>query len=220
MSTLTTEPVASLLARLLADAEATDAKLRQRRDAIPSDQLTARMQSQTEYRELYGNMKEFYLAVSPDTARLLYVLTRSTRARAVVEFGTSFGISTIHLAAALRDNGGGQVIGTEFESEKVNRARQNLQAAGLADLVDIREGDALETLTRNLPQSIDLVLLDGAKSLYGPILSLLESRLRPGALIIADNSDYCPDYVARVRSPDGGYVSVPIADDVEVSMRA
>src|SRR5262249_858026 len=131
----------------------------------------------------------------------------------------SFGISTLHLAAALRDNGGGRVIGSEFESGKVARARETMQAAGLADLVEIREGDALQTLARNLPQRIDLVLLDGAKALYPQVLSLLEGRLRSGALVVADNADYCPEYLTRIRAPDSGYVSVPIGGDVEVSMR-
>lgn len=177
------------------------------------------MGSATGYRQMYGNMKDFYLAVSPDTARLLYMLARSTRAHSIVEFGTSFGVSTIHLAAALRDNGGGLLIGSDFENSKVAKARQNLQAAGLSDLVEIREGDALETLSRDLPETIDVVLLDGAKGLYPQVLSLLEGRLRSGALIIADNADRCPEYVARVRRPDAGYLSAPIGGDVEVSMR-
>jgi predicted O-methyltransferase YrrM len=83
----------------------------------------------------------------------------------MVEFGTSFGISTLHLAAALRDNGGGRLITSEFEPSKVARARRNLEAGGVADLVEIREGDALQTLAADLPETIDLVLLDGAKAL-------------------------------------------------------
>jgi predicted O-methyltransferase YrrM len=218
MNTLTTEPVASLLTRLFAEAESSDARLRDMRSGVSPDQQAARIRS-TEYRELYSSMKDFYLAVSPETARMLYMLSRSIRARSIVEFGTSFGISTIYLAAALRDNGGGHVIGTEFEHAKVERARANLSAAGLSDLVDVREGDALETLSRNLHDSIDLVLLDGAKPLYTPVLSLLEGRLRSGALIIADNTDYTPEYLTRVRAPDAGYVSSPLGDDVELSMR-
>ena len=70
-----------------------------------------------------------------------------------------------------------------------------------------------------MPETIDLVLLDGAKGLYSKVLTLLEGRLRPGALVVADNADYCPDYLARVRAPELGYVSVPFADDIEVSMR-
>jgi predicted O-methyltransferase YrrM len=147
------------------------------------------------------------------------MLARSMRARSIVEFGTSFGVSTLHLAAALRDNDGGRLITTEFEPSKVERARKNLTEAGLIDLVEIREGDALLMLGTDLPEVIDLVLLDGAKGLYPDILRLLESRLRPGALIVADNADYSPDYLAHVRSPANGYLSTPFGDEVELSMR-
>jgi predicted O-methyltransferase YrrM len=145
------------------------------------------------------------------------MLARSSRARTIVEFGTSFGISTLHLAAALRDNGGGRLIATEFEPSKVARARDNLAAGGLIDLVEMREGDALQTLSVDLPETVDLLLLDGAKALYPEVL--VESRLRPGAFIVADNADYSPDYLARVRSPANGYMSTPFAGDVELSMR-
>jgi predicted O-methyltransferase YrrM len=150
---------------------------------------------------------------------LLYMLARNSGARTVVEFGTSFGISTLYLAAALRDNGGGRLVTTEFEPSKVARARENLKAGGLDDLVEIRVGDALQTLAADLPDTIDLLLLDGAKALYPEILSLVESRLRPGALIVADNADHSPDYLARVRSTAAGYLSTPFAEDVELSMR-
>ena len=129
------------------------------------------------------------------------MLARSSNARTIVEFGTSFGISTLHLAAALQDNGGGRLITTEFEPSKAARARENLTAGGLIDLVEIREGDALKTLSVDLPDTIDLVLLDGAKALYPEILSLVESRLKSGALIVADNADMSPDYLRFVRSP-------------------
>jgi predicted O-methyltransferase YrrM len=159
------------------------------------------------------------MAVAPETARLLYVLARATRARAIVEFGTSFGLSTIHLAAALRDNGGGRLIGTELEPTKVAEARSNLSAAGLEELVDIREGDALQTLARDLPDTIDLVLLDGHKPLYLPILDLVAPRLRAGACLVADNVDASPAYLARVRAVGGGYLSLPFANDVELSIK-
>ena len=102
---------------------------------------------------------------------------------------------------------------------KAARAKANLNAGGVIDLVEIREGDALETLSVDLPEAIDFVLLDGAKSLYPEILSLLESRLKPGALIVADNADMSPDYLKRVRTSASGYMSVPFAEDVELSMR-
>src|SRR5262245_49741245 len=97
------------------------------------------------------------------------MVARSIAARTIVEFGTSFAISTIHLAAAIRDNGGGQVIGTEMVPAKLAQARANLEAAGLSGFVDIRQGDARETL-RQTSEPIDMMLLDGAKDLYLPIL--------------------------------------------------
>ncbi|MCP1478828.1 putative O-methyltransferase YrrM [Pseudomonas chlororaphis] len=214
-STLTTFPLAPLLDRLFEQADtATSPAVA----GISREERERLMHSKTEYLDFYGRLKDLWLPVSRETGGLLYMLARSTRARHIVEFGTSFGISTLHLAAAIRDNGGGRLIGSEFEASKVERARQHLLEGGLADLVEIREGDALKTLAVDLPESIDL-LLDGAKALYADILALVESRLRPGALIVADNTDYCPDYLARVRSPASGYLSVPFGGDVELSMR-
>ena len=174
MNTLVTPPLAPLLAQLLTDAEATTANLFQQ---LSPEEIEA-FKGKGDYRELYGRMKDYHLAVSKDTGVLLYMLARSTRARSIIEFGTSFGISTLHLAAALKDNDGGRVITTEFEPSKVVRARDNIRAANLTDYVEIREGDALETLAHDLPDTIDLVLLDGAKSLYPRVLSLLEPHIR------------------------------------------
>ena len=219
MTTLTTTPLAPLLDRLFEEADASEAELETAAAALSGEELARLMRSKTEYRDFYGRLKNMPLAVSRETGALLYMLARSSRARTIVEFGTSFGISTLHLAAALRDNGGGRLITSEFEPSKAARARHNLTAGGLIDLVEIREGDALQTLSTDLPETIDLLLLDGAKSLYPEILSLVESRLRPGAVIVADNADHSPDYLAHVRSPAKGYMSTPFADDVELSMR-
>jgi predicted O-methyltransferase YrrM len=219
MTTLTTAPLKPLLDRLFEQADAAQTETIAAVAEI-SDQERARlMQSKTDYRDLYTRLKHVPIAVSRETGTLLYMLARSSGARDVVEFGTSFGISTLHLAAALRDNGGGRLITSEFEPSKVARARDHLTAGGLIDLVEIREGDALQTLRVDLPDTIDLVLLDGAKALYPEILGLLESRLRPGALIVADNADDSPDYLAHLRSPGSGYLSTPFAEDVELSMR-
>ena len=187
---------------------------------VPAAERERLMRSKTEYLELYSALKEFPLAVSRETGALLYMLARSIGAKTIVEFGTSFGVSTVHLAAALRDNGGGgRLITTEFEAFKAERAQEHLVAGGLLDLVEIRLGDALQTLAVDLPETIDLVLLDGAKALYPEVLALLESRLRPGALIVADNADYAPEYLAKVRSSEAGYLSVPFGEDVELSMK-
>ncbi|MGU3468205.1 O-methyltransferase [Methylobacterium sp. C33D] len=216
-STLAEPRIASLLDSLFAHAEASS-PLSAIGD-LSADERARLMGSRTGYRDFYGRLKDMPLAVSRETGRLLYMLARTRRARTIVEFGTSFGLSTLHLAAALRDNGGGRLITCEFEPSKVVRARANLMEAGLADLVEFREGDALQTLGLDLPDSVDLLLLDGAKGLYPEVLSLVESRLGPGALVVADNADHSPDYLARVRAPSRGYLSVPFTDDVELSMR-
>jgi len=175
--------------------------------------------SKADYLQFYGLAKDLWLPVSRETGTLLYMLARTMKAQGVVEFGTSFGISTIHLAAALRDNVGGKLITTEFEPSEIVRARQHIEEAGPADLVEIREGDALSTLASNLPETIDLVLFDGAKPLYPDILVPLKRRLRPGAMIVADNADHSPDYLVRMRSPSTRYLSLPFDGDVELPVK-
>ena len=219
MTTLTSAPLAPLLDRLFDEAAASRREIGPAFADLSDDEQTRLMQSRTDYRDLYGRLKNVPLPVSRTTGRLLYMLARSFGASTIVEFGTSFGISTLHLAAALRDNGGGRLITSEFEPSKIARARAHLTEGGLIDFVEIRQGDALQTLRADLPDTIDLVLLDGAKALYPDILGLLESRLKPGAFIVADNADHSPEYLARVRSPANGYLSVPFAEDVELSMR-
>jgi predicted O-methyltransferase YrrM len=163
------------------------------------------------------------LAIKPDVGRLLYVLAMAGRAATMVEFGASLGFSTIHLAAAARDIGGGaRVISSEIEPDKANAARENLAEAGLQDLVDLREGDALETLRDVDP--VDLLFLDGWNNLYLSVLDLLEPKLAPGALVIADLSEDDPEqipYCERMHDPARGYVSVdvPLDAGVVVSVR-
>jgi predicted O-methyltransferase YrrM len=163
--------------------------------------------------EEVDRIKNLYVSLSPKQGRLAYMVARSIGARTIVEFGTSFAISTIHLAAAVRDNGGGQVIGTEMVPSKLARARLNLEAAGLSDLVEIREGDARETL-RQSGEPIDMVLLDGAKELYLSILQLLQPRLRRGSVILADNiflfRRALAPYVAHMQDPRNGFSSVTL----------
>jgi predicted O-methyltransferase YrrM len=219
MNTLTATPLAPLLDRLFDEAATALDRAKPAIGEISPEERDRCMRSKTEYLEFYGRLKDIPLSVSRETGLLLYMLARGCRAHTIVEFGTSFGISTLFLAAALRDNGGSHLITTEFEPSKVERARNNLSAGGLVDLVEIRVGDALQTLSRDLPETIDLLLLDGAKSLYPEILGLVESRLRPGAFILADDADHSPEYLARVRLPANGYLSVPFAEDIELSIR-
>jgi predicted O-methyltransferase YrrM len=162
-------------------------------------------------REFFHRMRKAYMAIGPEFGRLLYSQARVARARTIVEFGTSFGISTIYLAAALRDNGGGRVVTTEYEEEKAARAQKNLAAAGLSDYVEFRVGDALQTLA-NFPHEIDMIFLDGAKELYLDVLQLLEGRLRAGGVVASDNADHdgLEAFLDYLRNPDNGYTSAAI----------
>lgn len=154
----------------------------------------------------YAAMRTAYLPVTPDFGALLYVLARAQRARAIVEFGTSFGISTIYLAAAARATGG-RVIATELDPDKAARARANLARAELADVVELRTGDAADALRANLPARVDLLFLDGPKSLYLPICKLVEPHLGAGSIVASDNSEMASaaDYLAYIRDPINGY---------------
>lgn len=158
-------------------------------------------------------IKELFVALSPKQGTLAYMIARSIGARRVVEFGTSFGISTIYLAAAVRDNGGGVVIGSELQPTKLERARAHLAEAGLGDVAEIRAGDARETL-KDPGGTVDLVLLDGAKQLYLEILELLTPHLRTGSVVLADNilmfRKSLRPYVEHVQDPRNGFRSVTL----------
>jgi predicted O-methyltransferase YrrM len=170
-------------------------------------------------------LSDFYLPVTPEAGRLLYALVRATRPATIVEFGMSLGISAIHLASAVRDNGSGRVVTTELSAAKVAAAKKTFAETGLDDLITVLEGDALATLAA-VDGPVQFVLLDGWKELYLPVIKLLEPRLPAGALIIADNTsmDDTKPYLDHVRDPGNGYVSVnfPVrdGDSMEISCRA
>ncbi|WP_433926651.1 O-methyltransferase [Sorangium cellulosum] len=218
MDSLSTPEVSRVLARIYREAESTDPAV--------FDHIIAEIERTGGPKSAQYWAKELdkaYMPVAPEVGRLLYILTRTRRPRLVVEFGTSFGISAIHLASALRDNGAGRLIATELNPIKAARARENLRSTGLADRVDLREGDALQTLTQGFEGGIDMVLLDGWKEIYLSVLQLLEPHLNPGALVIADDTTVYPEsvtpYLEYVRKEDNGYLSVavPLDDGLELS---
>ena len=147
----------------------------------------------------------------------------------MVEVGTSFGVSTIYLAAAVRDNARadgteGVVIATESEPSKVAAARVNFADAGLAEVIELREGDALQTL-REIGGPIDFVLMDTWIPVVMPALRLLVAHLRPGAMAVCDNvglfAQECAEYTAFVRNPVNGFRSIlmPYKGGLEMSVR-
>jgi predicted O-methyltransferase YrrM len=216
---LAREPVASVLCALRAYAAVEDQRARERIRAREAE-LGARVSNPERY-ALYGAAPP--LAISPETGELLYALTRARRPRVAVEFGASHGISTIYLAAALRDAGAGALVSTELLDEKAAAARANLAAAQLDDLVDLRAGDARETL-RDVVGPVDLLFLDGRNDLYLDVLRLLEPVLAGDALVLADLSAGDPDlvpYLDCVRSADGAYSSLTLLPEpgLEVSLR-
>lgn len=169
-------------------------------------------------------LADAFIPVSPDAGRLLYTLVCGVPSGLAVEFGTSFGLSTIYMAAAVKDRGAGTVITTEMLESKAERARDYIGEAGLLDFVDLRIGDALETL-KGLERNVSFVFLDGMKDLYLPVLRMLEPDLASGALVVGDDLDLFPQplepYLSYVRDPANGYVSVtvPIGDAMELSVR-
>lgn len=218
MNSLTDTRVARTLDRLHRDAEATDGEhIRTVMAALDAgtsmEQMVAGIlaEERADYRAVSSRYAGNFLAVSPAYGRFLYMMARAANATRIVEFGTSMGLSTIYLAAALRDNGGGTLIASELQAPKVARARDNLDAAGLADGVEIREGDALDTL-RDVGGDVDLLLVDGAFALYLPVLKLVEPRLRMGAVVLGENA-FDPAYLAYVRTPANGYLSQPLPLD-------
>lgn len=132
-------------------------------------------------------MADKMVALEPIKAEFCAMLCRALRARRVVEVGTSFGVSTLYLADAVRANGGGVVIGTEYEPAKAAAARANFEAAGVADLIDLREGDLRETL-KVIEGPVDFVLMDIWTEMARPALELVHPHLRPGAVVVADNT--------------------------------
>ena len=215
VTTLQDSRVAATLDRMYAESREQMSQLRNMRDALSTSRTA---------QERADAMSAFYIPVTPEAGRLLYSLVRAARPATIVEFGMSFGISALHLASAVRDNGSGRVVTTELSAGKIAAAKQTFVDTGLDGLINILEGDALSTLA-DLDGSVDFVLLDGWKELYVPVIKLLEPRLSEGALVVADNTEMADaqPYLEHVRNAENGYVSVNFAaresDSMEISCR-
>jgi predicted O-methyltransferase YrrM len=157
-------------------------------------------------------MGEFYIPVTREEGEFLYLLARAKNAEHIVEFGASFGISTLYLAAAARDCGG-KVTTTEIHPGKCDALRASFATAGVEPEVRLLEGDAQQTL-KEIEAPIDILFLDGWKSLYLPVFELLQPLLSSGALIAADNVTFkeTQPYLDRVQAPNSGLITQIIGD--------
>lgn len=198
--------VAALHARSEAQGEAIGAYFQRRGEAgeLSWDGLDA---------ESHRFMADKMVALDRPKAEFCHLLCRAIGARRIVEVGTSLGVSTLYLAAAIRKNGGGLVIGTEHEAEKARTARANFAAAGLSELIELREGDLRETL-KDLEGPIDFVLIDIWVEMARPALELIAPHLGRGAVVCADNtlsaSMAYPAYFAFVNDPSNGFATMTL----------
>lgn len=169
------------------------------------------------------------VALDRDKAEFCYQLCRATNARRIVEVGTSYGVSTLYLAAAIRDNvrasgGTGVVIGTEYEPAKAAIARNHFAQAGLSRFIDLREGDLRETL-KQIDGPVDFMLVDIWIVMARPALELIAPHLKPGAIVVCDNTaQYCKeyaDYFAFLADPANGFhtMTLPFDGGLELSVR-
>jgi predicted O-methyltransferase YrrM len=179
--------------------------------------------------ELKAFRRDKLVALDRDKAELCYQLCRASDARRIVEAGTSYGVSTLYLAAAVRDNiratgGDGVVIGTEYEPTKAAAARAHFHEAGLSRFIDLREGDLRETLTR-IEGPVDFMLVDIWIAMARPALELVAPHLRPGAIVICDNTERYrtayADYLAFLEDPAHGFttMTLPFDGGLELSVR-
>ncbi|MET9730312.1 O-methyltransferase [Streptomyces sp. NPDC006458] len=135
------------------------------------------------------------IQVDDNAGRVLQLLTRLRRPRHVLEIGTLFGYSTIHLARGLPE--GGRVTTLEIDPRAAEVARRNLRAAGVDDRVDVVVGDAFAYLASLPPESVGLVFIDADKKAYPDYLGHCYPLLEPGGLLIADDAFAQGDFTAE-----------------------
>jgi len=177
--------------------------------------------------ELKAFRRDKLVALDRDKAEFCYQLCRANDARRIVEAGTSWGVSTLYLAAAVRDNvratgGSGTVIGTEHEPEKARIARAHFEQAGLSGFIDLREGDLRETL-KQIDGPVDLMLVDIWIPMARPALELVTPHLKPGAIVLCDNTamfrkEYA-DYFAFLDANGFRTMTLPFDGGLELSVR-
>ncbi|KAK4246084.1 S-adenosyl-L-methionine-dependent methyltransferase [Corynascus novoguineensis] len=183
------------------------------------------------------HMRDKFVALEEDKCHFVYLLARSSGALNVVEAGTSFGVSTIYLALAVGQNVAshkalgkdvsGKVIATEKEPTKAARAREHWAEAGdeVASVIELREGDLLETLKRDdMPEQVDFLLLDIWTPMALPTLKIVKSRLKKGAIVLADNTTMSrplyKEYLDYIHDPANGFktTEIPYSGGLQMSV--
>lgn len=182
-------------------SDAVDAYLAESRR--PPDPVMAEM-------EAHGERDHIPIVV-PSTGALLSVLTAASGARRVVEVGTAIGVSTLYIARAMPSDG--LIVSFEVDAERRQAARAYLERAGVGARADLRLRDAGEGLAELEPAAWDMVFLDGLKGDYPRHLELALPLLRPGGLVVVDNT-LLSGTVAAAR-PDGNWS----AEQVETMRR-
>jgi len=160
------------------------------------------------------------LNLEPETAELVSILARSSRAQRILEIGTSNGYSTIWLAASVGPDGG-RIISIDRSPDKHKLAHENLLATGLMQFVDLRLGDATEVI-KTLPGPFDFVFFDADRTSAPGQLNLLLPKLAPQALVLADNALSHPEeisgYLSMVKSLNHlQHVLIPIGKGLSVA---
>jgi caffeoyl-CoA O-methyltransferase len=131
-------------------------------------------------------LKTRFPIIGPASGQLCYLLARTIGARRVFELGSGFGYSTAWFARAVKENGGGEVHHVVWDEELSAQARRHLAALDLGNQVRYTVGEAVEAL-RQTDGEFDIIFNDIDKRGYPAALPVIESRLRPGGLLITDN---------------------------------
>lgn len=173
------------------------------------------------------------IAVGPDVGRLLMILTSLTPGRLAVEVGTLGGYSAIWIARGLAP--GGRLITIEHEPRHADFARAEIEAAGVSDGVEVREGAGIAVLgalaEELAPGSVDVLFLDAAKVEYVDYFGIARPLIAPGGVVMADNvygtgagwidEGHGTDAFNRLvaADPDFEAVAVPLRQGVLVARR-
>jgi predicted O-methyltransferase YrrM len=225
-------PIDGLLDRLYAQNAAQD-------DALAAYFTARAAEGSMDWNRFDDRTNEFLrdklVALDRTKAEFCYQVCRALGARRVVEAGTSFGVSTLFLAAAVRDNlhqdatfepgAAAIVIGTENEPGKITMARGHFAEAALDEFIDLREGDLRDTL-ENVEGPIDFMLIDIWTPMARPALALVASRLREGSVVVCDNTqqfrEAYREYFDFINDPRNHLrtMTLPFEGGLEFTVRA